>query len=200
MHNFTVNRDTVWIPLAPRSVEVGWWSIQAFAAGFRFRVGSAGVAEARAQSRPSKCRVVTGFFAAAGAEEGVMLHANLQNEEGLENFRYFDTAEFLTNLPESFGSFLVRTSKAYFFLAGFGFERSNLDVKVIASVGDLQDFGPGEAVNTKVLAVDLYAAGGNSHLDITVLGILKTKEIRNNFLFRVLTKILWSLHVDILTV
>lgn len=50
--------------------------------------------------------------------------------------------------------------------------RPNLDVKVVPLVGDLEDFGPGEAVDPQPVSVDEQAACTHAQHYLHTLGVL----------------------------
>ena len=57
--------------------------------------------------------------------------------------------------------------------------RTNLDVKVIPLVGNLEDLGPCEAVNTKAIPVDEKPRGTNTDHDVNILAVLGLMEVHS---------------------
>ena len=50
--------------------------------------------------------------------------------------------------------------------------RPDLDVEVVALVGDLEDLAPGEAVDAQTVAIDEKTAGADPEQDLDTFGIL----------------------------
>ena len=57
--------------------------------------------------------------------------------------------------------------------------RTNLNIKVIPLVGNLEDLGPCEAVNTKAIPVDEKPRGTNTDHDVNILAVLGLMEVHS---------------------
>ena len=82
-------------------------------------------------------------------------------------------------LPQSLSQTVIGQLEPDGTLELFELARTDLDVEVIPLVGDLEDLGPREAVDSEAVAVDEEPWGTDADHDVDALGVLGLMQVNS---------------------